>query len=185
MKTVIVTIAIALALVIPASAQWQRTEKTNLITGKTDVTYTLASEPPEKAIMMVTGCGTGGDGNEIFLGISTGFQVSNPNPVKPWFTTPVRVDSWVSAVDLIVIGDLSESVVFSRDWTRRLLIGEVAKGSETPAPKEVIIEVPQFAAGAHQLVFKAAKPLPVVLGKGKKVFCPEEPPQTAASATSK
>ena len=208
-KTVIVTIAIALALVIPASAQWIRTEKKNLITGKTDVDYALASEPPEKASMILVGCGDGGDGMGRLLGIRAGFQVPDPGANEPpkqfvggllgtappipvaqqrhLIKVPIRIDSAIMTVQVGVIGDLSGYVAFDKSWTRRILAGEIAKGIEAPAPKEVVIELREFGGATHQLVFKADKPLPVTLGKGgdPSVFCPAEPPQTAASATSK
>jgi hypothetical protein len=53
MKRILIMLFATLAFVIPASAQWVRTEKKNLITGKTETTFALKSQEPEKALLLL------------------------------------------------------------------------------------------------------------------------------------
>jgi hypothetical protein len=169
LKSVIVTIAIALALVVPSSAQWVKKEKKNLITGKTEITYLLESEAPEKATLMLL-CDGGAHPYEYNqrepLQLHPGFQVnrSGGNESRMWHEfllwVPARTDSKTSRFVGALGGDLDSLVTFNQTFTAKIVTS-----------KEVVLELPEFAGPLHQMLFKMDGPPMPLDAKGKLLMC--------------
>ena len=155
MKSVIVTISIALAFVFPASAQWVKTEKKNLITGRTETTFALKSQQPEKATLLVL-CNGGVhpvENNKGPLQLQPGFQVNrsagNQSQLFHEFlvSVPARTDNTTARFVGALSGDLDSVINFNQNFSIKIV-----------ASKEVVLELPEFTGPVHQMLFKMGWP---------------------------
>lgn len=178
MKRILIVVFATIAFVIPVSAQWVKTEKQNLITGKNEVTFVLQSHNSEKAKLTVW-CDGGAnpvENNGGAVQLLPGFQVnrSNGNYSQVFHEfliwVPTRLDDKAERDVAALRGDLDNILAFNRKHSEKIVTS-----------KEVVLEAPEFAGPVHQMLFKMDEP-PLPLDKKGRMLCPIAAVPVAAPA---
>lgn len=128
-----------------ASAQWVKHEDKDAVTEKIEVTYELHSKGPEKAVLIAS-CFR----STVSIYLFPHFQIKRdsdadyPNQVR----FAARFDSEVHSVIGGIRCDLDDCLrVVSADDPERIMNS-----------KRIVLQVPQFGAGNHDLIFTADHP---------------------------
>ena len=134
---------------------WLKVENKNLISGRTSVSFSLQSQLPEKALMLVDGCFSRKKG-KLFVQvvIAPGFQIRRPQETTQGglFRVPARFDSTVRPIVGSMRGELDNGFGFP-------FIS--SKSSTMFDSKEIVIQFDEFAGPQHQLVFRLDGPPPL------------------------